>query len=156
MKNTWMQAELGQFDAPSSTTTTTTTNNEVTPNTSNIPDVVFALTRVVFAFLFACHGAMKLFGAFGGQPMLHSPLMVTAAVLELGGGILIALGLFTRVTAFLLSGEMAVAYFMGHFPGGFWPIVNHGELAVVFCFFFLYLAVHGAGTLSIDGLRGKA
>jgi putative oxidoreductase len=153
-KNTWMQAEIGRFDADSSPAEVT--NNEGTPNMSKLQDVVFALTRVVFAFLFACHGAMKLFGAFGGQPMLHSPLMVIAAVLELGGGILIALGLFTRVTAFLLSGEMAVAYFMGHFPGGFWPIVNHGELAVVYCFFFLYMAVRGAGALSIDGLRGKA
>ena len=88
--------------------------------------------------------------------MLHVPLMLTAGILEFGGGILIALGLFTRPLAFLLSGEMAVAYFKAHHPGGFWPIMNHGELAVVYCFFFLYLLTRGAGTLSIDGLRKKA
>jgi len=127
-----------------------------TPNLSKLQDFVFALTRVVFAFLFACHGAMKLFGVFGGQPVLHNPLLLTAAILEFAGGILIALGFYARPVAFVLSGEMAVAYFMGHFPGGFWPIVNHGELAVVYCFFFLYLAVRGAGRMSIDGVRGKA
>jgi len=119
-------------------------------------DLVFAVTRVVIAFLFACHGAMKLFGAFGGHPMLHNPLMLTAGILEFGGGILIAAGFFTRPVAFLLCGEMAVAYFRAHFPGGFWPIANHGELAVVYCFFYLYLTFRGAGALSIDGLRGKA
>jgi len=126
---------------------------------SKLQDVVLAVTRVVFAFMFACHGAMKLFGAFGGHAMLHDPWMLTAGVLEFGGGILIALGLFTHSVAFLLSGEMAVAYFMAHFnahtPGGFLPIVNQGELAVVYCFFFLYLAARGAGALSIDGMRKK-
>jgi putative oxidoreductase len=117
---------------------------------------VLALTRIVFAFLFACHGAMKLFGTFGGHPMLHDPWMFTAGALEFGGGVLIALGLFARPVAFLLSGEMAVAYFKAHFPGGLWPILNHGELAVVYCFFFLYLSVRGAGSLSIDRLRKKA
>jgi len=121
-----------------------------------LQDLVLALTRVVLGFMFACHGAQKLFGAFGGHAMLKSPLLVTAAVLELAGGIMIALGLFTQPVAFVLSGEMAVAYFKAHFPGGFLPIVNHGELAVVYCFFFLYLAVRGAGRLSVDGARGKA
>jgi putative oxidoreductase len=121
-----------------------------------LQDFVFALTRVVVAFLFACHGAMKLFGAFGGHRMLHDPLMLTAGVLEFGGGILIGLGFFARPVAFLLSGEMAVAYFRAHFPHGFWPILNGGELAVVYCFFYLYLCVRGAGAVSIDGLRGKA
>jgi putative oxidoreductase len=123
---------------------------------SKLEDIVLALTRVVIAFLFACHGAQKLFGAFGGHPMLHNPWMLTGGLLEFVGAIFIALGLFTRPVAFLLSGEMAVAYFKVHFPGGFWPIVNHGELAVVYCFVFLYLAVRGAGKLSIDWLRGKA
>jgi len=123
---------------------------------SKLHDVVFALTRVVFALLFACHGAMKLFGAFGGHPMLHDPWMLAAGILEVGGGLFIALGLFTRPVAFVLCGEMAVAYFKAHFPGGFWPIMNHGELAVVYCFFFLYMAVRGAGALSIDGARGKS
>ena len=123
---------------------------------SKLQDPVFALTRVVFALLFACHGAQKLFGAFGGHQMLHNPWMLAAGILEVGGGVFIALGLFTRPAAFVLCGEMAVAYFKAHFPGGFWPIVNHGEPAVLYCFFFLYLAVRGAGKLSIDGARGKA
>jgi putative oxidoreductase len=123
---------------------------------SKLSDFVLALTRVVFALLFACHGAMKLFGAFGGHPMLHNPWMLAAGILEFGGGILIGLGLLTRPVAFVLCGEMAVAYFKAHFPGGYWPIQNKGELAVLYCFFFLYLVVRGAGKLSIDGARGKA
>jgi putative oxidoreductase len=87
--------------------------------------------------------------------MLHNPWMLTAGILECGGGSLIALGLFTRRVAFVLCGEMAVAYFKAHFPGGFWPVVNHGELAVLYCFFFLYLTVRGAGKVSVDGMRGK-
>ena len=122
---------------------------------SKLQDYVLAVTRVVFAFLFACHGAMKLFGAFGGHPMLHNPLMLTAGILEFGGGLLIALGFFTRPVAFVLCGEMAVAYFRAHFPHGFWPILNHGEPAVLYCFFFLYLIMRGAGALSVDGVRGK-
>lgn len=123
---------------------------------SSVRELVFSITRIVFALLFACHGAQKLFGAFGGHPMLHNPWFLAAGILEFGGGILIGLGLFTRPVAFLLSGEMAVAYFKMHFPGGFWPIVNHGELAVLYCFFFLYLSVRGAGSASIDGAKGKA
>ena len=137
---------------------------------SGFQEFVFALTRVVFGLLFACHGAMKLFGAFGGHPMLHNPWMLTAGVLEFGGGILIALGLFTRPVAFVLSGEMAVAYFRAHshiqevagawvhfqFPKESWPIVNGGELAVLYCFFYLYLSLRGGGRISVDGARGKA
>ena len=123
---------------------------------SKLSDLVLALTRFVFALLFGCHGAMKLFGAFGGHPMLHNPWMLAAGILELGGGILIGLGLLTRPVAFLLCGEMAVAYFKAHFPGGYWPIQNKGELAVLYCFFFLYLVFRGAGKLSIDKARGKA
>ena len=122
---------------------------------AKLEDFALVLTRLVFAFLFACHGAMKLFGAFGGHPMLHNPLMLTAGILEFVGGLLIALGFWTRPVAFVLCGEMAVAYFKAHFPGGFWPIMNHGELAVVYCFFFLYLTVRGAGALSVDGARGR-
>jgi putative oxidoreductase len=123
---------------------------------SKFQDPVLALTRVVFALLFACHGAQKLFGLFGGHPQLHNPWMLAAGILEFAGGILIGLGFLTRPVAFVLCGQMAVAYFKAHFPGGFWPIQNHGELAVLYCFFFLYLAVRGAGKLSIDGMRGKA
>ena len=122
---------------------------------SKLSDFVFGITRVVFAFLFACHGAQKLFGAFGGHPMLHNPWMLIGGILEFAGGIMIALGLFTRCVAFVLSGEMAVAYFRSHFPGGFWPILNHGELAVLYCFFFLYLSARGAGAISLDAIVRK-
>jgi putative oxidoreductase len=122
---------------------------------SKLQDPVFALTRGVFGFLFTCHGMQKLFGLFGGHAQLHNPWTLTAGILEFGGGLLVVLGLFTRPVAFVLCGEMAVAYFKSHFPGGFWPIMNHGELSVLYCFFFLYLTVRGAGKLSIDGARGK-
>ncbi|MFY9569799.1 MAG: DoxX family protein, partial [Blastocatellia bacterium] len=104
--------------------------------------------------LFACHGAQK-FGYLGGQKQ-EATLMIAAAVIELVGGILIAVGLFTRYVAFIASGEMAVAYFKQHAPGGFWPIQNRGELAVLFCFLFLYIASRGSGILSIDALMAKS
>ena len=113
--------------------------------------VTHALLRVVSGLLFAQHGAQKLFGMFGGQQVESwMSLMGVAGMLEFFGGILIILGLFTRVVAFLLSGEMAAAYFMAHFPQGFWPIANQGEAAVLFCFIFLFFAAHGAGRWSLD------
>ncbi|HEV8629962.1 MAG TPA: DoxX family protein [Thermoanaerobaculia bacterium] len=117
---------------------------------------LFAVLRVVVGLLFACHGADKLFGAFGGQVMTGVPLMLAAGIIELAGGLLIAVGLFTEIAAFVCSGEMAVAYFQGHFPSGFWPIQNHGELAVVYCFVFLYIAAHGSGPFSLDSSFGRA
>jgi putative oxidoreductase len=122
----------------------------------NLQEYVFGLTRIVFGVLFACHGAMKLFGAFEGHVMIHNPWMLAAGILEFGGGSLVALGLMTRPVAFILSGEMAVAYFRAHAGAGFWPIQNKGELAVLFCFFFLYLSTRGPGRLSLDGSRGKS
>ena len=114
-----------------------------------------ALLRVVTGFLFAFHGAQKLFGAFGGMGHGHTAaafsLVWVAGVLECFGA-LIALGLFTRPVAFLLCGEMAVAYFKQHASHGLWPIVNGGELAVLYCFVFLYLSFAGAGPLSCDRL----
>jgi putative oxidoreductase len=104
---------------------------------------------LVLGFLFACHGAQKLFGVLGGHRELHDPVRLVAGLIEFGGGILIAVGLFTRVGAFIASGEMAVAYFMAHAGRGFWPIVNKGELAVVYCFFFLFIAAHGDGPFSV-------
>jgi putative oxidoreductase len=151
LKNTWMDNQLGSFDHGSSAEIGTRVQNKPKPQ-----GVAFALVRVVFSLLFACHGAQNLFGLLGGYAQLHNPWMLTAGVLEFVGGILIALGLFTRPVAFLLCGEMAVAYFKPYFPGGFWPITNHGELAVLYCFFFLYLTVRGAGALSIDGAWKKA
>jgi len=111
---------------------------------------IYALVRFIVGALFAFHGAQKLFGAFGGHSMVHNPLMLTAGIIEFGGGLLIAIGLFASVAAFIASGEMAVAYFMAHAPGGMWPIVNKGETAVLYCFIFLYIAAHGAGRFAID------
>ncbi len=112
----------------------------------------FAALRIVSGFLFLCHGAQKLFGAFGGHAMLHVPLMLAAGIIEFGCGTLILLGLFTRVAAFIASGEMAFAYFRAHGGWGqhFFPIVNQGELAVVYCFLFFYIACHGAGKFGVD------
>jgi putative oxidoreductase len=115
---------------------------------------IFPLLRFVAGGMFACHGAQKLFGAFGGKSELHDPLALTAGIIEFGAGILIAVGLFTGLAGFLASGEMAVAYFKVHAPHGFWPIVNHGELAVVYCFLFFYIAAHGAGRWSLDARMG--
>jgi putative oxidoreductase len=115
----------------------------------------YALLRIVAGALFACHGAQKLFGVLGGQKQTDTLLQI-AGVIEFGGGILIAAGLFTSLVAFVAAGEMAVAYFKQHSPGGFWPIVNRGELAVLYCFIFLYIASRGSGILSIDALRGRA
>ncbi|HXU07477.1 MAG TPA: DoxX family protein [Blastocatellia bacterium] len=115
----------------------------------------YALLRIVAGGLFACHGAQKLFGVLGGTKQTEM-LMQAAGVIEFVGGILIAAGLFTSIVAFIAAGEMAVAYFTRHAPGGVWPIVNRGELAVLFCFVFLFIASRGSGILSIDALRGKS
>ena len=117
------------------------------------------LMRVVFGFLFLAHGSQKLFG-FPGGPGPGSPpllsLLGTAGVLEFFGGVLVVIGLFTRPVGFILAGEMAVAYFMVHAPRGPWPLKNGGELAVLYCFAFLYLAFAGAGRCSADQwLRGQ-
>jgi putative oxidoreductase len=117
---------------------------------------VYAVLRFVAGAMFACHGAQKLFGAFGAQPMTDKPLMLAAAVIEFFGGLLIALGLAGSYAAFVASGEMAVAYFMAHASSGsFWPIVNKGELAVLYCFVFLYVAAHGSGEYSLDAAMAK-
>jgi putative oxidoreductase len=117
-----------------------------------------ALLRIVSAFLFLQHGSSKLFGLPQGQGTV--PLVSIyglAGVLELVGGVLILIGLFTRPVAFVLAGEMAVAYFMAHVPQGhlLTPFLNKGEPAVLFCFIFLYLAAAGAGPWSVDDARGR-
>ena len=115
-----------------------------------------SLLRFVVGFTFSFHGFQKLFGLFGGRGPVHLlSLMGLAGVLECFGGILLVLGLFTVPVAFLLSGEMAVAYFKAHFPRGPLPIQNGGELAVVYCFVFLYLFVAGGGPASLDRLVRK-
>jgi putative oxidoreductase len=120
--------------------------------------IAWFLLRVVSGLLFLQAGGMKLFDWFGGVPAQfggHPPFMSQTwigGVLEFYGGAAIMLGLFTRPVAFVLSGEMAVAYFQFHQPQGFWPIQNHGEPAVLLCFIFLLFAAHGAGDWSLDGV----
>lgn len=111
----------------------------------------YFLLRLVFGFLFACHGAQKLFGVLGGHRVpVGLSLMFVAAVIESVAGVLIFLGWFTCPAGIIASGEMAVAYFTTHAKGSFFPIVNHGELAVIYCFVALYIATHGAGRFSVD------
>ncbi len=119
--------------------------------------VSLTLLRVVAGFLFMPHGAQKILGWFGrnGQTVPFLDLAWFAGVLELGGGLLILLGLFTRPVAFVLSGLMAVAYFRAHAPQGFWPILNGGELAVIYSFVFLYLSAVGGGPYALDRLLGR-
>jgi putative oxidoreductase len=117
---------------------------------SGFESIAYAALRIVSGFLFSCHGAQKLFGAFGGHQMVHVPLMLAAGIIEFGCGILILLGLFTSIAALIASGEMAVGYFMQHFPKGFFPIQNGGELAVIYCFLFLFIATHGGGKFAVQ------
>lgn len=112
---------------------------------------IYSLMRLVVGLLFVCHGMQKLFGAFGGKGEAHG-MMLIAGIIECGCGLLVALGLFTRPAAFLASGLMAVAYFMVHFPNHPIPIVNKGELAVVYCFVFFYIFFRGGGPLSLDAM----
>ncbi len=111
-------------------------------------DNLYSLMRVIAGFLYACHGAQKLFGVLGGPAMRQVPLMLAAGIIEFFGGLLIALGVFTAIAALIASGEMAAAYFLRHAPNGLWPIRNHGEMAVLFCFVFLFIASRGDGTWS--------
>jgi putative oxidoreductase len=115
----------------------------------------YPVMRMVVGGLFACHGAQKLFGVLGGRQEIHDSRGLMAGVIEFFGGAMIALGLFAGIAAFLACGEMAVAYFKAHAPHGFWPILNGGERAVLYCFIFLFIAAHGSGRFSVDAvLRG--
>jgi putative oxidoreductase len=119
-------------------------------------NATLALLRVMAGLMFMQHGAQKMFGLLGGwrgEPGATAPLLSQSGLageLEVFGGALIVLGLFTRPVAFLLSGMMAVAYFQAHAPDGFWPIVNRGELAALYCFVFFFFSARGAGPYSID------
>src|SRR6186997_2381785 len=113
----------------------------------------FALLRIIAGLAFAQHGAQKLFGLLGGQAVELASQRGLAGIIEFVGGIMIAIGLFTSPVAFIASGEMAWAYFQNHAPKGAWPIQNGGELAVLYCFIFLYLSALGSGKLSIDSIR---
>lgn len=117
-------------------------------------DHAYALLRIVAGALFLFHGAQKLFGVFGAaQPAFGSQLWF-AGIIEFGGGLLIMLGFGARIAAFIASGEMAVAYFQVHWKfqmgNHFFPIVNQGELALLYCFLFLYIALKGAGPWSLN------
>lgn len=111
----------------------------------------YAIMRIVVGLLFACHGLQKVFGMFGGKGGATG-VILAGGLIEIIAGFLIALGLLTRPAAFLASGMMAVAYFGWHAGAGFLPIVNKGELAVVYCFVFLYIFFRGAGPLSLDSI----
>lgn len=122
-------------------------------------DTVYCIMRLIVGLLFACHGGQKLLGfPPGGHGHPTEMLMIVGAWIELAGGFLIAFGFLTRIAAFIAAGEMAVAYFMAHASGGAFPIQNHGESAVLYCFVFLFIVFYGPGALSIDALmqRGKA
>jgi putative oxidoreductase len=117
--------------------------------------ITLNLLRIITGFLLIPHGAQKLFGVLGREAVPHLSLLWIAGVLELIGGLAILLGLFTRPVAFVLSGLMASAYWMAHGHQAFWPIVNKGELAVLYCFVFLLLAARGGGNFSVDGCLRK-
>ena len=120
--------------------------NRVTP-------YLLSVLRIVAALVYVAHGTQKLFGVPGHPfhaPVLTATMMDAAGVIETIGGILLFLGLFTRPVAFVVSGQMAAAYFMAHIPMSFFPLLNEGESAILFCFIFLYLAAVGAGPWSLD------
>lgn len=125
------------------------------PNTAKLTPYVLAILRIVTALLFLEHATMKFFNFPAPIPGLsgHLPTLIfVAGTIELITGVLMATGYFTRIAAFVASGEMAVAYFMAHAPHGFWPVLNEGEMAIMFCFVFLYLSFAGAGAWALDNV----
>ena len=123
-------------------------------NRGGFNELTLNALRIVAALLFMQHGVQKLFGALGGN-QVETLLSLTgiAGLLELGGGLLLAVGLFARPVAFILAGQMAVAYFIAHMPQGFWPIMNRGELAAFYCFTWLFFFANGPGRYSLDAWR---
>jgi putative oxidoreductase len=121
---------------------------------------IYALLRIMTGFMFLQHGLQKLFGLFGGTPPGAPPFIIYGAgAIEFVGGALVLLGLFAGPAAFICSGTMAVAFFIGHVApagGNILPIVNKGELAALYCFVFLYIAAHGSGIWSVDAARGAS
>jgi putative oxidoreductase len=117
---------------------------------------ILAILRIVAGLLLLEHATMKFFHF--PAPLMPGPLptlLVVAGIVELVTGVLITLGLFTRIAAFIASGELAAAYFIGHFPKSFWPGINMGEAAILYCFLFLYIAAAGPGAWSLDGARHR-
>jgi putative oxidoreductase len=125
-------------------------------------DTVYCIMRLIVGLMFACHGGQLVLGMFGGMPGSDQPMMVVGGWVQLVGGFLIAFGLLTRLAAFISSGEMAVAYFMMHVANAptpaakFFPILNHGELAVFYCWVFFFIVFYGPGRWSIDALWCKS
>jgi len=117
----------------------------MTPWLTRLSEIAYVLLRIVAGLMFAQHGAQKLFGVLGGKAAPLFSLLGVAGVIELVAGVLIALGVLTGWMAFLASGQMAVAYFRNHAGQGFWPVENRGELAALYCFVFLYIALRGGG-----------
>jgi putative oxidoreductase len=127
-------------------------------NVARFAPNALAVLRIVAAALFLEHGLVKLVGFPAGVPPGEQPLVTMlglAGVVETLTGILMILGLFTRSAALIASGEMAVAYWLAHAPHSFYPVINGGDAAILFCFVFLYLSVAGPGVLSLDGLRHR-
>lgn len=126
------------------------------PLPSTWSPLVLSLLRIVTAFGYLTHGTQKLFGVPTVEPRATVELMSqmgAAGAIEMVGGALLLVGLFTRPVAFLCAGQMAAAYFIAHAPRSFWPLLNGGELAAAYCFVFLYLCVAGAGSISLDAMR---
>lgn len=126
-------------------------------DTSSLQSYALALLRIVAGFTFTLHGAQKFgaLGGLGGHAAATFSMLWFAGILEIVGGPLIILGLFTRPVAFVLCGEMAVAYFTVHIHINFWPLLNGGEITVLYCFLFLYLVTAGPGAFSLDGMIWK-
>lgn len=116
----------------------------------------YALMRIVTGFLLLWHGSQKLLGIPAPLPEAPAFVIYIAGPIELIGGILVMIGLYTRVAAFLCSGLAAAAYFIGHASQGWFPLLNRGELAALYCFVFLFISAHGAGIWSVDGTRGRS
>ena len=132
---------------------------------NNLPSILLSVLRIVSGVLFVEHGTTKVLNFphapvhQGAQPAMTHLMAIlgqSSGYIELIGGALLIIGLFTRISGFILSGEMAVAYFMVHAKGDLYPINNHGELAALYCFVFLYFAAAGAGPISIDRLIKRA
>ncbi len=117
-------------------------------------DQIYAASRIAIGFLFACHGAQKVLGLFGGPPAeVPAAIIWTAGPIELVGGLMIAFGVFTSLAAFICSGQMAIAYFLAHQKDGLLPIENRGELAALYAWIFLVISTKGAGIWSVDASR---
>jgi putative oxidoreductase len=152
LQNKWMEAELGAFDEgthPSSSAPATRSP------IGTLWDYLYLAARVAISLLFALHGAQKLFGLFGGGTPSHNPTILALGILEFVGGVCLALGTYTRVVSLVLFSETAWLYFKLCIGGVPWPIPKDGEFLAALCFFFLFLAAFGPGTISFDVQRKR-